>query len=38
VVGADGSMTGFGLGVDRKVWLLDHEQGRAQLDLVGQRS
>lgn len=31
VVGANGQMTGFGLGIDRKVWLLDHEQGRLQL-------
>jgi methylated-DNA-[protein]-cysteine S-methyltransferase len=27
VIGADGSMTGFGLGVDRKVALLAHEGG-----------
>ena len=26
VVGADGSMTGFGGGLDTKRWLLDHEQ------------
>lgn len=31
VVGADGQMTGFGLGIERKAWLLDHEQGRARL-------
>lgn len=35
VVGADGNLTGFGLGIDRKVWLLDHEQGRLQLSLTG---
>ncbi len=27
VVGADGSLTGFGGGLDTKRWLLDHEQG-----------
>jgi methylated-DNA-[protein]-cysteine S-methyltransferase len=26
VIGADGSLTGYGWGVDRKAWLLDHEQ------------
>lgn len=26
VIGADGSLTGYGWGVDRKVWLLDHER------------
>jgi methylated-DNA-[protein]-cysteine S-methyltransferase len=25
VIGADGSLTGFGSGLDRKQWLLDHE-------------
>ncbi|MDY7106400.1 MAG: methylated-DNA--[protein]-cysteine S-methyltransferase [Actinomycetota bacterium] len=30
VVGADGSLTGYGWGTDRKDWLLDHER-RAQL-------
>jgi methylated-DNA-[protein]-cysteine S-methyltransferase len=25
VIGADGSMTGYGGGLDRKVWLLEHE-------------
>jgi methylated-DNA-[protein]-cysteine S-methyltransferase len=25
VVGADGSLTGFAAGTDRKAWLLDHE-------------
>ena len=28
VIGADGSMTGFGGGIDRKVWLLSHEKAR----------
>ena len=27
VIGADGSMTGFGGGVERKAWLLAHEKG-----------
>ncbi len=27
VIGADGSLTGYGGGVERKRWLLDHEQG-----------
>jgi methylated-DNA-[protein]-cysteine S-methyltransferase len=26
VIGADGSLTGYGGGLDRKVWLLDHER------------
>ena len=30
VIGADGSLTGFGGGIDRKRWLLDHET-RARL-------
>jgi O-6-methylguanine DNA methyltransferase len=25
VIGADGSLTGFGAGIERKQWLLDHE-------------
>ena len=28
VIGADGSLTGFGGGLDRKRWLLDHEGAR----------
>ena len=28
VIGADGSMTGFGGGIERKVWLLGHEAAR----------
>jgi methylated-DNA-[protein]-cysteine S-methyltransferase len=39
VIGADGSLTGYGGGLDRKVWLLEHEaehrpgaaQGRLEL-------
>jgi methylated-DNA-[protein]-cysteine S-methyltransferase len=27
VIGADGALTGFGGGLERKQWLLDHEQG-----------
>jgi O-6-methylguanine DNA methyltransferase len=26
VVGANGSLTGFGGGVERKIWLLEHEK------------
>lgn len=31
VIGADGSMVGFGGGVPTKVWLLDHELGNQRL-------
>lgn len=31
VIGSDGRLTGYGWGVDRKSWLLDHEQGRQAL-------
>ncbi|HTV15415.1 MAG TPA: methylated-DNA--[protein]-cysteine S-methyltransferase [Acidobacteriaceae bacterium] len=27
VIGADGSLTGYGGGIDRKIWLLTHERG-----------
>jgi methylated-DNA-[protein]-cysteine S-methyltransferase len=27
VIGMDGSLTGFGGGLERKTWLLDHESG-----------
>lgn len=30
VVGADGSLTGYASGVDRKAWLLEHERAVAQ--------
>jgi O6-methylguanine-DNA--protein-cysteine methyltransferase len=30
VIGADGSLTGFGGGLDRKQWLLDHERTHAK--------
>jgi methylated-DNA-[protein]-cysteine S-methyltransferase len=33
VIGADGSLTGFGGGLERKRWLLDHEA----LGLFGER-
>ncbi|HEX2849109.1 MAG TPA: methylated-DNA--[protein]-cysteine S-methyltransferase [Acidimicrobiales bacterium] len=29
VIGADGSLTGYGWGTDRKLWLLEHERRRA---------
>lgn len=31
VIGANGSMTGFGGGIERKVWLLQHEASRGAL-------
>jgi methylated-DNA-[protein]-cysteine S-methyltransferase len=31
VIGADGTLIGFGGGLECKRWLLDHEMGRAQL-------
>jgi methylated-DNA-[protein]-cysteine S-methyltransferase len=30
VIGANGSLTGFGGGLDRKRWLLEHEQTTVQ--------
>ncbi len=30
VIGADGTLTGYGGGLDRKAWLLDHERSRRQ--------
>jgi methylated-DNA-[protein]-cysteine S-methyltransferase len=30
VIGADGSLTGFGGGIDSKRWLLDHERARKE--------
>lgn len=35
VIGANGTLTGYGGGLDRKRWLLAHEGGRAQLPLTG---
>ncbi|MCU1375133.1 MAG: methylated-DNA (protein)-cysteine S-methyltransferase [Actinomycetia bacterium] len=31
VIGADGSLTGYGWGTERKSWLLDHERAQASL-------
>ena len=31
VIGANGTLTGYGGGLDRKVWLLDHERSRQGL-------
>jgi methylated-DNA-[protein]-cysteine S-methyltransferase len=35
VIGANGTLTGYGGGLDRKRWLLGLESGRAQLPLTG---
>jgi methylated-DNA-[protein]-cysteine S-methyltransferase len=35
VIGADGSLTGFGGGVERKRWLLDHESRSRALPRLG---
>ena len=37
VIGADGSLTGYGGGIERKKWLLAHE-GRARSSLPGERA
>ncbi len=34
VIGADGSLTGYGGGERRKKWLLDHERSRVQPQLI----
>ncbi len=34
VIGADGSLTGYGWGTERKAWLLDHERGRVPVVAV----
>ena len=31
VIGADGSLTGYGGGLERKRWLLDHERGKSAI-------
>jgi methylated-DNA-[protein]-cysteine S-methyltransferase len=31
VIGSNGSLTGYGGGLERKRWLLDHEQGKSSL-------
>jgi methylated-DNA-[protein]-cysteine S-methyltransferase len=33
VIGSNGSLTGYGGGIERKRWLLEHESGRQTLDL-----
>ena len=33
IIGADGSLTGYGGGIERKRWLLDHESGQRPLPL-----
>jgi methylated-DNA-[protein]-cysteine S-methyltransferase len=35
VIGSDGSLTGYGGGLDRKRWLLEHESGVGSLNLEG---
>jgi methylated-DNA-[protein]-cysteine S-methyltransferase len=35
VIGADGSLTGYGGGVERKAWLLRHEAGALELGETG---
>lgn len=35
VIGSDGSLTGYGGGLPRKQWLLEHEGALAQRDLFG---
>src|SRR5215211_6284820 len=37
VIGADGSLTGFGGGMSAKAWLLDHERGQVQLAISPDR-
>jgi methylated-DNA-[protein]-cysteine S-methyltransferase len=37
VIGADGSLTGYGGGIERKAWLLRHEAGVRQLGETGAR-
>jgi methylated-DNA-[protein]-cysteine S-methyltransferase len=32
VIGSDGSLTGYGGGIERKQWLLDHERGQLRLE------
>jgi methylated-DNA-[protein]-cysteine S-methyltransferase len=34
VIGSDGSLTGYGGGLDRKRWLLEHEAGVGSLNLT----
>jgi len=37
VIGADGGLTGYGWGLDRKAWLLDHEKQLARSPSFGAR-
>ncbi|HWB84122.1 MAG TPA: methylated-DNA--[protein]-cysteine S-methyltransferase [Bryobacteraceae bacterium] len=37
VIGSDGSLTGYGGGLERKQWLLDHERNHAKVS-IGQQS
>jgi O6-methylguanine-DNA--protein-cysteine methyltransferase len=32
VIGADGTLTGYGGGMDKKAWLLEHEKQHAKRD------
>lgn len=34
IIGSDGRLTGYGGGLDRKRWLLDHEARRTRLDFA----
>jgi O-6-methylguanine DNA methyltransferase len=34
VIGSNGTLTGYGGGLDRKAWLLDHERGQRALSLT----
>jgi hypothetical protein len=36
VIGADGSLTGFGGGISRKQWLLAHERDTLATDLAAE--
>jgi methylated-DNA-[protein]-cysteine S-methyltransferase len=38
VIGADGSLTGYGGGIERKRWLLEHERARASRRVATQNS
>ncbi len=38
VIGASGSLTGYGGGLDRKLWLLDHERRHWPSEGKGQRA
>jgi methylated-DNA-[protein]-cysteine S-methyltransferase len=38
VIGADGSLTGYGGGIERKRWLLEHERARASHRVATQKT